>query len=226
LAARLADGRLKRPPGVSYEFAGTYQNQLRSERSLGVLVPVALALVFVLLHLQFRSLASTLILLSSLVVAAAGGMIGLWLYAQPWFLDFAFLGRSVREVFQVGPVHLSVAVWIGFIALIGIATDDGVVVTTYLRQVFGRSPPTTVAEVRALVREAGARRVRPCLMTTATTLLALLPVIASTGRGSDLMMPLALPLLGGMVFELLTLFVVPVLTCAWEEARLSRHGPA
>jgi Cu(I)/Ag(I) efflux system membrane protein CusA/SilA len=106
--------------------------------------------------------------------------------------------------------------------LIGIATDDGVVLSTYLKQVFEKEPPSTVEGVRARTVQAGLRRVRPCLMTTATTLLALLPVITSQGRGSDIMLPLALPVFGGMAIELVTLFVVPVLYCGVEELRLTK----
>ncbi|MEO0461174.1 MAG: efflux RND transporter permease subunit, partial [Myxococcota bacterium] len=115
-------------------------------------------------------------------------------------------------------------VWIGFIALVGIATDDGVVMSTYLKQRFEQEPPQSVEEVRQRTLEAGSRRVRPCLMTTATTILALLPVITSQGRGSDIMLPMALPSLGGMAIELLTLFVVPVLYCAFEEQRIRQRN--
>ena len=107
----------------------------------------------------------------------------------------------------------------GVIALIGIATDDGVVMATYLQQRFAEVRPRTREEVREQTLLAGMRRLRPCLMTTATTLLALLPVITSRGRGADIMLPIALPMVGGMAIELVTLFVVPVLFCAVEERR-------
>ncbi|MCB9673443.1 MAG: efflux RND transporter permease subunit, partial [Alphaproteobacteria bacterium] len=217
---RLDAGTLELPDGVSFDFAGSYENQVRSEKRLLVLIPIALCMVFILLYLQFHRVATTAIIYSGVVVAVSGGFGLLWLYGQPWFLDFALFGMPMRDLFQVGTVNLSVAVWIGVIALIGIATDDGVVMATYLKQVFERSPPTTVDEVRARTLEAGSRRVRPCLMTTATTLLALLPVVTSQGRGADIMVPLALPALGGMTIELVTLFVVPVLYSAYEEWRL------
>jgi Cu(I)/Ag(I) efflux system membrane protein CusA/SilA len=218
---RLDAGELVLPDGVSYEFAGSYENQVRSEKRLTVLIPIALCMVFILLYLQFHRVATTAIIYSGVVVAVSGGFTLLWLYGQPWFLDFALFGMPMRDLFQVGTVNLSVAVWIGVIALIGIATDDGVVMATYLKQVFERNPPQTLADVRARTLEAGSRRVRPCLMTTATTVLALLPVVTSQGRGADVMVPLALPALGGMAIELVTLFVVPVLYCAVEEWRLS-----
>ena len=219
--AQIASGELVVPAGVSFEFAGSYENQVRSEKRLLVLIPIALAFVFILLYLQFHRVSTTAVIYSGVLVAVSGGFGLLWLYGQPWFLDFSILGTGMRELFQVGTVNLSVAVWIGVIALIGIATDDGVVLSTYLKQVFEKDPPDTVQRVRELTIQAGLRRVRPCLMTTATTLLALLPVITSQGRGSDIMMPLALPVFGGMAIELVTLFVVPVLYCAVEERRLT-----
>lgn len=216
-------GQLDVPPGVSFEFSGTYENQVRSEKRLMVLVPLALALVFILLYLQFHRAATSFIIYSGVAVAVSGGFVLLWLYAQPWFLDFEVFGTSMRGLFQVGVVNMSVAVWIGFIALVGVATDDGVVMSTYLKQRFEQEPPQTIEQVRERTLEAGTRRVRPCLMTTATTILALLPVISSQGRGSDIMVPLALPSVGGMAIELITLFVVPVLYCALEERKLERR---
>jgi len=118
------------------------------------------------------------------------------------------------------PVNLSVAVWVGFLALFGIATDDGVVITTYLDQSFSRRRITTYDEARRATLAAGLRRVRPCLMTTATTILALIPVLTSTGRGSDIIVPMAIPSFGGMVIEIMTMLVVPVLYCSVQEWKL------
>jgi copper/silver efflux system protein len=151
-------------------------------------------------------------------MAFAGGFLMLWLYGQNWFMDFSFFGTNFRELFQMRTFNLSVAVWVGFIALFGIATDDGVVIGTYLTQSLQTNKPSTVPEVRIAVLEAGMRRVRPCLMTTATTLLALLPVLTSSGRGSDIMIPMAIPSFGGMTVALITLFIVPVLY-SWNEER-------
>ena len=204
------------PDGVTWRFAGTWEAKVRSDERLRVLIPVALVLIVVLLYLQFRSLATTLMVFSGVAVAMAGGFLMLWFWSQPWFLDITVLGHSLRDVFHVGPINLSVAVWVGFIALVGIATDDGVVMATYLDQRFRAAPPRTPAEVIEAVMDAGRRRIRPCLMTTATTVLALLPVLTSSGRGADVMIPMAIPAFGGMAFELITLFVVPVLYCAWQ----------
>lgn len=216
------EGQLSRPAGVRYEFAGNYQAALESNKTLMFAVPLCLGIIFMILYLDNKSAASTAIVFSGVAVAWAGGFLMLWLYAQPGFLDFEVFGHNVAHLFNVGPVNISVAVWVGFLALFGIATDDGVVISTYLRQKFDELNPTTIAEMRQAALEAGQRRVRPCLMTTATTLLALLPVLTSTGRGSDLMVPMAIPIFGGMLIELLTMFVVPVLFCLTKELRSSK----
>ena len=119
-------------------------------------------------------------------------------------------------------INLSVAVWVGFIALFGIATDDGVVMATYLTQTFDRNKPVDLKGVRNSVVEAGEKRIRPCLMTTATTILALLPILTSTGRGSDIMIPMAIPSFGGMLIALITLFVLPVLFGWRKEVQLKK----
>jgi Cu(I)/Ag(I) efflux system membrane protein CusA/SilA len=218
--AELERGTLRVPEGVSFEFAGTYENQVKSEARIAILIPLALLIVFALIYLQFQRVSTALIIFSGVIVAVSGGFIALWLYAQPGFLNVDLFGESMRTLFQVDTVNLSVAVWIGLIALIGIATDDGVIMATYLRDKFkGAASELSIQEIRAKTVEAGTRRIRACLMTTATTLLALLPVISSRGRGADVMVPMALPLIGGMGVALLTLFVVPTLYCAVEERR-------
>ena len=141
-------------------------------------------------------------------------------YSTEWFMDFAVFGVNMRDLFQVRALNLSVAVWVGCIALLGIATDDGVVVASYLDQSFTRTRPTTQAAIREATVQAGVRRLRPCLMTTATTILALIPVLTSTGRGSDVMVPMAIPSFGGMLIELMTLFAVPVSYCLIQEWKL------
>lgn len=208
---KIDSGDLIVPKGINYEFTGTYENQLRAEKTLSVIVPLALAIIFLILYFQFRSVATSLMVFSGIAVAFAGGFLMIWFYGQDWFLDFSFFGANLRELFQIHPINLSVAVWVGFIALFGIATDDGVVMATYLTQTFDKNEPEDVEEIRASVVEAGQKRIRPCLMTTATTILALLPILTSTGRGSDIMIPMAIPSFGGMLIALVTLFVVPVL---------------
>ncbi len=216
----LETGRFQLPAGVSYRFAGNWENQVRAEQKLRLVLPLSLLLIFMILWLCFRSTALTLIVFSAVFVAWSGGFLLLWLYGQDWFLDTTLLGANLRDVFAVGPVNLSVAVWVGFLALFGIATDDGVVLATYIKQTLEHDRPTTKAEVREAIVRAGLRRIRPCLMTTATTALALLPVLSSTGRGSDVMVPMAIPSFGGMLVATVTIFVVPTLTSWIQERRL------
>jgi Cu(I)/Ag(I) efflux system membrane protein CusA/SilA len=216
-------GALSIPAGVSYEFAGSYENQVRSARTLMIVLPLSLLVIFVILYLQFRSVATTMMVFSGILVAWSGGFLMIWLYGQGWFLDFPLLGTNMRDLFQVHVVNLSVAVWVGFLALFGIATDDGVIMATYLDQTFERTAPQDVDHVRANVIEGASRRIRPALMTVSTTLLALIPVLTSTGRGSDIMVPMAIPSFGGMTVALVTVFVVPTLYSLVQERRLARR---
>jgi Cu(I)/Ag(I) efflux system membrane protein CusA/SilA len=223
LDLKQASGEWAVPAGVSYSFAGNYENQVRSQKTLAIVLPLALFVIFLILYLQFRSSWTTSLVFSGILVAWAGGFIFVWLYAQPWFLDFDVFGVDMKALFQVQPINLSVAVWVGFLALFGIASDNGVIIATYLKQNFEQSQPATVAEIRQATVTAGVRRVRPCLMTTATTMLALLPVLTSTGRGADIMVPMAIPSFGGMAIVLVTIYVVPVLYCMIEESKLILH---
>ena len=215
-------GELIVPKGINYQFTGTYENQLRAEKTLSIVVPLALVIIFLILYFQFRSVATSLMVFTGIAVAFAGGFIMIWLYGESWFLNIDLFGFNLRELFQMNPINLSVAVWVGFIALFGIATDDGVVMATYLTQTFDKNEPKSKIDIRASVIEAGEKRIRPCLMTTATTLLALLPILTSTGRGSDIMIPMAIPSFGGMLIALITLFVVPVLYCWSKEIKLKQ----
>ncbi len=208
------------PAGVSFAFAGNYENQIRSQKTLMVVLPLALFIIFMILYMQFRSVITTSLVFSGIIVAWSGGFIMLWLYGQPWFFNFDVLGTSLRTLFQVHPINLSIAVWVGFLALFGIASDDGVVIATYLDQSFFRRRITNAQEARAATLFAGLRRVRPCLMTTATTLLALIPVLTSTGRGADIMVPMAIPSFGGMAIEIMTMLIVPTLYCLIQEWKL------
>ena len=224
LNASIDDGELRVPRGVSYRFAGSFENQVRAAETLRIVLPLSLAIIFLILYLQFRTVASALIIFSGIAVAWGGGFLLIWAYNQPWFLDVNVFGENLREVFRVQPINLSVAVWVGFLALFGIATDDGVVMATYIKQRLASEQPQTVADVRRATIRAGLRRVRPCLMTTATTILALLPVLTASGRGADIMLPMALPSVGGMLIALLTMFVVPVLFSLVHERTILRSG--
>jgi Cu(I)/Ag(I) efflux system membrane protein CusA/SilA len=220
LQGKIESGELQLPPGTSFTFAGSYENQVRSEKRLMVVLPLALFIIFVIIFLQFNSVPTTALVFSGILVSWAGGFIMIWLYGQPWFLDFSVFGTNMQELFQVHPFNLSVAVWVGFLALFGIAAENGIVMATYLDQAFAARRPQSVTDVRAATIEAGKRRVRPCLMATATTILALIPILTSTGRGSDIMVPMAIPSFGGMVINVVTILVVPVLYCAIREFSL------
>jgi Cu(I)/Ag(I) efflux system membrane protein CusA/SilA len=220
LDQKIASGELVLPPGTDKPtFIGSYENQVRSAKTLAVVVPLALLLIFLILYLQFRRVTTTLLVFFGVFIACSGGFILLWLYSTPWFGNFSVFGVDMRELFQLRGYNLSVAVWVGFIALVGIATDDGVIIATYLDQSFGRLRPTTTREIRDATVQAGLRRIRPCLMTAATTILALIPVLTSTGRGSDVMVPMAIPSFGGMSIVLMTLFFVPVSYCLVQEIK-------
>ncbi|MFD2202744.1 efflux RND transporter permease subunit [Shivajiella indica] len=220
---KIRTGELKVPGGVSFVFSGSYENQVRAEKRLAIVIPLSLAVIFLILYFQFRSTAMVLMIFSAIGMAFSGGFLMLYLYQQDWFLNFNFFGIHMRELFQVRTYNLSVAVWVGFIALFGIATDDGVVMGTYLKQSFDKIHPKNKQEIRKAVLEAGLKRVRPCLMTTATTLLALLPVLTSSGRGSDIMIPMAIPAFGGMTVALISLFIVPVLYGKYKEFKVERN---
>ncbi len=228
LYEKIDSGELTPPPGTERPtFIGNYENQVRSQKTLAVVLPLALFLIFIILYLHFSHSGSwvhatltTFLVWMGVLIACSGGFILLWLYSTTWFADFWIFGVHMRELFQVHPLNLSVAVWVGFIALLGIATDDGVVVASYLDESFLRQRPATIEAIREATVQAGLRRIRPCLMTTATTILALIPVLTSTGRGSDVMVPMAIPSFGGMLIELMTLFAVPVTYCLIQEWRL------
>jgi len=192
------ENHLHLPPGYSLEATGSFRNQIEANRRLMWLVPLVMVINLLLIYLQFRHWPITLAVFAGIPVAFAGGMVLL-----------AIVGTEMNT-----------AIWVGFIALFGIAVDDGVVVATYLDQVFTRRKLSTIADIRAATIEAGKRRIRPCLMTTATTLLALLPVLVATGRGGDVARAMALPVFGGMLVELVTLFVVPVVFCAYKESKM------
>ncbi len=217
LQGKIDSGQLILPPGVSYTFAGSYENQIRAQKKLAVVLPLALFLIFLILYFQFKSIPTTFLVFSGIFVAWAGGFILIWLYAQPWFLNFSVFDVSMRELFQVHTINLSVAVWVGFLALFGIASDNGVIQSTYLNQVFRERKPTSIEQMREATIIAAQRRVRPCLMTSATTILALIPVLTSVGRGSDVMVPMAIPSFGGMLVVLISIFVVPILYCLIRE---------
>ena len=220
LQEKIDSEELTVPDGVRFQFSGTYENQVRAEKRLGLVIPLCLVMIFLLLYFQFRAVSTTLFVFTGIAMTFSGGFLMLWFFGLDGFLNIDLWGTNLRDLFQMKAYNLSVAVWVGFIALFGIATDDGVVVATYLDQSFAEKKPSTVEEIRNAVLEAGKRRVLPCMMTTATTLLALVPIFTSTGKGSDIMIPMAIPALGGMLLEVTTVFIVPTLYCWWKERKL------
>ncbi len=195
--------QLKLPSGYSMQAVGSFENQIAANRRLLIIIPLVVLVNLLIIYLQFRKLPVALIIFLQIPVAFAGGMIGLGL------MD----------------VEMNTAVWIGFIALFGISVDDGVVVATYLEQIFRKRQPSTVQQIREATVEAGRRRIRPCLMTAFTTFAALLPIMLATGRGADVARAMALPVFAGMFVELISLFVVPVLYCGYMEGRLIAKQP-
>ena len=164
-----------------------------------VIIPIVILLDLLIIYLNFRNLPLTLIIFSQVPIAFFGGMIGL----------------------GIAGIEMNTAIWVGLIALIGIAEDDGVVIATYMEQLFARRPMRTVQDIRNATVEAGRRRIRPCLMTAFTTFAAILPVMLATGRGADVARAMALPVFFGMFIELVSLFVVPVLYCGYMEMKLN-----
>ncbi|UII21360.1 efflux RND transporter permease subunit [Fulvivirga ligni] len=219
---KIDDGSLSIPAGVSYQFTGNYENQVRATKRLLIVVPLSLIIIFLILYFQFKSVTMSAMVFSGIFVAFSGGFLMIWLYGQDWFLNFSVAETNLRDLFQMHTINLSVAVWVGFIALFGIATDDGVIMGTYLTQTFEKEKPTTKKEVRKAVLHAGMMRVRPAMMTAATAIIALLPVLSSTGKGSDIMVPMAIPAFGGMLLQVMTMFVVPVLYSMWQERRVEK----
>ncbi|MFO7880292.1 MAG: efflux RND transporter permease subunit, partial [Bacteroidales bacterium] len=219
---KIDSGELVVPAGVSYKFSGSYENQVRAEKRLSIIVPLVFVIIFLILYFQFKSVSTSLMIFSGVAMAFSGGFIMLWLYGQGWFADFSVFDMNMRDLFQMNTVNLSVAVWVGFIALFGLATDDGVLMGTYLDQSFKRNRTKTVDEIRAAVVEAGQRRIRPAVMTTTTTIIALLPILTSTGRGADIMVPMAIPAFGGMIIAAVTYYIVPTLYSAREEYKLKK----
>ena len=200
LRQAVTDGRLTVPAGYYWEWSGQFENQVRATRRMRVLVPLTLLIMFVMLYIGFDRWWVAPVIFLGVLVSASGGFIllGLW------------------------GVNLSVAVWVGFLVLFGVVDDDGVVMASYLEGAFKGRDFRSVAEIRQAVLEAGLKRIRPCLMTIATTVIGLMPIFWATGRGSDVMRPMAIPSVGGMAVSLITLFIVPCVFCAVEEWKWKR----
>jgi Cu(I)/Ag(I) efflux system membrane protein CusA/SilA len=204
-AQRAVRDRVTLPPGYRLVWAGQYEHLVRAEERLKLVVPVTMALILLLLYVNFRSLAKSLIVLLSVPFAAIGAI---------WYLDYL-------------SYNLSVAVWVGIIALAGVAAETGVVMLVYLDEAYERRVRegcmTTVRDLREAVMDGAVQRVRPKMMTVAAIIGGLLPIMWTTGTGADVMKRIAAPMIGGMVSStVLTLLVIPILYALWR----SRSIPA
>lgn len=223
IKSKVESGKLTIPSGINYKFSGNYENQIRAEKRLSIIVPLVLIIIFVILYFQFNSVSTSLMIFMGIAMSFSGGFIMIWLYGQEWAFNFDLFDTNMRQLFQMHTINLSVAVWVGFIALFGISTDDGVLMGTYLDQSFLKHSPSTKMEIRAAVIKAGQKRIKPAIMTTTTTMIALLPVLTSTGKGADIMIPMAIPAFGGMAIASITYFIVPVLYSIKQERKLKKQ---
>ncbi len=201
-ARRTVESGLTLPPGYAMVWSGQFEFMERVRNRLGILVPVTLGLIFLLLYLQFRTAAESLIVMLSVPFALVGGIWYLWLAGY----------------------NTSVAVWVGFIALAGVAAETGVVMLIYLDEAYARWKAEgrlrSVEDVAAAVREGALERLRPKLMTVLTIILGLAPILWSQGTGADVMKRIAAPMVGGMVTStLLTLLVIPSVYLVWRGRR-------
>ena len=205
-ASKIVKEKLKLPPGYFIEWSGQFENQVRSTRKIMVLLPISLLVNFLLIYMNFRSIPKSIFIFTAIPVTLSGGV---WLLAV----------YNMLKGF-----NFSVAVWVGFIALFGVAVDDGVLITTYLDDVFRerKGKIKTKEDIVEATVYAGLGRIRPAFLTTITTIVALLPIMFLKGTGSEIMQPMAIPSLGGMVIEMITWFIVPCLYSWREERRLAK----
>jgi Cu(I)/Ag(I) efflux system membrane protein CusA/SilA len=202
LRAALADGRLELPAGATYRWVGRYEQKIKTDETMRWVVAVSLAVMIVLIFVGTRSwLVTGIILLCNVPVNTGGGFLAVWFFGA----------------------EMTTAVIVGFLVLLGVMFNDSILLGTYIHEQF-KSPPRDLDDVKARVLRAALRRRRPAIMTTATTLLSLAPVLWSTGRGSELMQPMILPVVGGMAFDLVSLFAVPVFYVWHWERKLRRSA--
>ncbi|MBU0881026.1 MAG: CusA/CzcA family heavy metal efflux RND transporter, partial [Candidatus Omnitrophica bacterium] len=189
------------PPGYYISWSGQFESEMESRRKLIPALIICLAIILLLLYLAFKSFSSLAVIATGIPVSLMGGIILLFL------LRYKF----------------STAVWVGFIALFGVATDNAVVLVSCLDDLFKEKIPKSIKDIRDTVIQGGLLRVRPAMMTTTTTIIALIPVMLSTGTGSEIMRPMASPTVGGLVTATLSnLILVPVLYCWIKERQLKK----
>jgi copper/silver efflux system protein len=198
---KIKSGKLKLPTGYFISWSGQFESEVESRRRLVPSLLIALSIILILLYVAFKKFSTLFILATGLPVSLMGGIILLFI------LGFKF----------------STAVWVGFIALFGVATDNAVVLLSCLDDLFKQKVPRTIEEIRQTVIDGGILRVRPAMMTTMTTIIALMPVMLSTGTGSEIMKPMASPTVGGLVTATLSnLILVPVLYCWIKEMEFKK----
>ncbi len=202
LREALADGRLTLPAGATYRWVGRYEQKIKADQTLRWIIAVSMTVMVVLIYVGTRSwLITAIIVLANATVTTAGGFFFVWLWGA----------------------EMTTAVVVGFLVLLGVMFNDGILLGSYIQEQF-KTHPGTLDEVNRRVFLAGLRRRRPAIMTNATTLLSLIPVLWATGRGSELMVPMVLPVVGGMIFDVLSLFSVPVFYTWYWERRLAREA--
>jgi Cu(I)/Ag(I) efflux system membrane protein CusA/SilA len=188
------------PAGYTLEWSGQYEYMQRAQSRMTLVIPATLAIILLLLYLNFRSVGESLLVLASLPFSLVGGV---WLM---WLLGY----------------HMSVAAAIGFIALAGVAAETGVVMLVYLDNAWQERVAAARADAAGLydaIMEGAVERVRPKLMTVASTILALLPILWGHGTGASVMKRIAAPMVGGMITStVLTLVVIPAAYSLWREA--------
>jgi Cu(I)/Ag(I) efflux system membrane protein CusA/SilA len=214
-AKKAVDARVALPAGYFLQWAGQYEHQLRARNRLAVVVPLCFVIIFILLYLTYRSAREAAHVILAIPFALTGGNLLLWLLhtlavAHGWKTEF----------------HMSVAVWVGYIALFGTAVQTAVVMVVYLEEALHRKAaagPLTREAVREAAMEGAVLRLRPKLMTVSTVVMGLLPILWSTATGSEVMKPIAAPVLGGMISSLLhVLIVTPVIWTLLKERDLKK----
>ena len=204
-ADRLFHDKLKLPPGYTYKWSGEYEFELRAKERLKLILPVVFFVIFVLLYMVFHSATEAAVLIFPTFYAVSGGLI------LQWWLGYNF----------------SVAVWVGYIALFGIAVETGVVMVVYLHESLDKrlapGAPLKREDIETATIEGAVQRLRPKLMTVTAVLASLIPILRESGIGSDVMKPIAAPIVGGMITSTIhVLILVPVFFAFMKERALRR----
>lgn len=196
-ASRVVSQKVMLPHGYFVQWSGQFENQVRARKRLQVLVPLSMVVGFLLIFMAFKSFPQTMFILFAGIPTAIAG--GVW-------LQYLF------------GYNFSVAVWVGFISIFGIVDDDSVLITTYINDLFGKRKMKSIHDIRDTILMAGTRRIRPCVMTAATTFIGLIPILWETGAGAEVAKPMAIPSIGGMAMALVSVFIIPCLN-AWHKER-------